>query len=329
MNTLRTIIATVICANAVCCAQDVARIAIPSQAAVGEARIALGEVAQISCSNPLTTRMLAAIDIGEFLPDETSKKISLSFIAIRVQLAGFGRTEFEIDGARTCQVEYRMPSALTDSDVEAAGVKAFSEVLGCDAKDVRVRLTRPFMGALPKGIREKRGLRAEVMPPIRGGLGMTTTLVRLWHNNDIVMTRNTPFKILQKQNVAMILASLRKDQPIDPRHVRIESRFVSAPVDQASKEDFIGKVATRDLKPGQTLFLTDMKSPAEKGLGPAVKTRDSVEVEAVAGRLLVRLPTATALGSGDIGDKIQFRNLESGRVRTGRIVANGRLRIEL
>lgn len=329
MAMARYILLLVLFANSAFAQDNVARIVVPAQAAVGQLKFSLGQVADISCRDLQLKRRISAIDVGEFSDSESVKKISLSFIAIRLQLSGIPSSAFQIDGAKDCQVEYQLPSALTDFEVEAAGGQAFRDALGGEAKDVRVRLTGPFMSALPKGIKDKPGLRAEVMPPIKGRLGMVSTLVRLWDGNDMVMARQTKFEVLQRQNVAVTLASVRRDQPISQRNVRLESRFVSKPVDQPTQEDLVGKIARRDLKPGQTLSLTDLKKPVSRSNTTAVKSRDTIEVEAVAGRLKVRLRAATALQSGAIGDLIQFRNLESGRVRTGRIVGNGKVQVQL
>lgn len=329
MNSARIILIFAAFANSLFAQDNVARIIIPSQAAVGEMKFSLGSVAQITCPDLQMQRRISAIDIGAFRPDESVKTLSQSFITIRLQLSGIPRDAFEIDGAPNCQVEYQLPSVLTDFEVEAAGGQAFRDALGGEAKDVRVRLTGPFMSSLPTGIKEKPGLRAEVMPPIRGRLGMVTTLVRLWHGDDMVMSRQTQFEVLQRQKVAITLASVRRDQPISERNVRLESRFVSKPVDQPTQEDLFGKIARRDLKPGQTLSLTDLKAPMSRINATAVKSRDSIEVEAVAGRLRVRLRAATALQSGAIGDMIQFRNVGSGRVRTGRITGNGKVQVQL
>lgn len=329
MDSARIIFLFVALANSLVAQDKVARIVVPSQAAVGDLKFSLGSVAQITCRDLQMQRRISAIDIGEFQADESIKTLTQSFISIRLQLSGIRRDAFEIDGAQNCQVEYQLPSPLTDFEVEAAGGQAFRDALGGEAKDVRVRLTGPFMSSLPTGIKEKPGLRAEVMPPNPGRLGKVSTLVRLWHGDDMLMSRQTQFEVLQRQNVAITLASVRRDQPISERNVRLESRFVSKPVDQPTQEDLAGKIARRDLKPGQTLSLADLKKPISQTSATAVKSRDSIEVEAVAGRLRVRLRAATALQSGAIGDIIQFRNVGSGRVRTGRIIDNGKVQVQL
>ena len=306
-----------------------AKIVLPSQVAVSNYKVSLGAVADITCDNAILRRKLSDIDIAEINTVKTATVVKQSFIRIRLQLAGIEQSRFVLDGADKCQIEYTPPKQLTDADVEAAGLIAFHESLGGSLRDIRVRLTAPFIASLPTGIRERPGLRVVALPPIRGNLGEVSTTMQLWDGKTLVLSKSTRFEVLQRQTVAITLASFSRDQPIELGNLKLEDRFLSKAQDQPVEKDLRGKIARRDIAPGQVLSLNDLKTATSTKQRIVVKARDTVRVEAIAGQLRVRLKSAVAMDSGSIGDTIRFRNPESGKINTGRIVGHGLLQIQL
>lgn len=306
-----------------------AKIILPSQVAVNSYVVTLGAVADITCDNPILRRKLSELDIAEITTGKSATVVKQSFIRIRLQLAGIERSRFVLDGADKCQIEYTAPKMLTDADVEAAGAVAFHESLGGSLKDIRVRLTAPFVAPLPAGIRERPGLRAVAMPPTRGNLGEVSTLMQLWDGKSLVLSKSTRFEVLQRQTVAVTLASFSRDQPIELGNLKLEDRFVSEAQDQPVENDLRGKIARRDIAPGQVLSLNDLKAAPTTRQRIAVKARDTVRVEAISGKLRVRLKSAVAMDSGSVGDTIRFKNPDSEKIGSGRIVGHGLLQIQL
>lgn len=306
-----------------------AQIVLPSQVAVTRYDVQLGDVADIRCSNSILRQKLEQINIAQIPTGKSSTQIRPSFLKIRLQLAGIDPSRFVIDGAKACGVEYTEPPLLTDAAVEQAGAIAFQEMLGGSIKDIRVRLNAPFVSGLPAGTRERRGLRAIVLPPARSKLGVVSASVQLWDGKSLLMNRLTRFEVMQRQTVAITLASFSRDQPIDLNNLKLEERFVSESKDQPIEKDLRGKIARRDIGPGQVLSLKDLKvASSSTRQRIVVKARDIVQVVAKAGRLRVRLPAAVAMQSGSVGDTIQFRNPASGMIKSGVITGPGKIEVQ-
>lgn len=307
----------------------VAHVALAERASVRFQQIQLGDIANITASNAALKRRLAELEIGDVPSDVFGVTLKKSKISILIRLNGIPREQFELDGPDSIRVEYNPPAALTDADVEQAAEATFLEVLGGKPEDLRVRLSGPFLASVARGIRDRKGLRVEVMAPLRGRLGKISTTIRLWDGKQLAASRPASFEVQKRQHVAVVLTSLRRDETINQRNVRLEKRFVAEFRDQPQEEDFLGKVARRDLQPGQVLSLADLKSAPRQSAVIAVRARETIEVEAVSGALRVRLQAATAMQSGRVGDVIQFKNPDSGHTRAGKIIGPGRVQVKL
>lgn len=305
------------------------RVVLPDQVAVRYEQVRLGDVATIQADDGGWKRRLSELEIAEVRPGQTRVAVRKSRISILIRLAGLPAERLIVNGPDVVQVEFDPPVALTDADVEQQARDTFPEVMGGTSQDLRVQLTAPFLATLPEGIRERKGLRVEVAPPRAGRLGRISTTVRLWDGGEMVASRSVPFDVRKRQKVAVVLSSLRRDEPVTARHVRIENRFVEKLHDEPTEADLLGKSARRDLQPGQVLSLADLKAPQRQTTLIAVRARETIEVEAVSGALRVRLQAATALQTGRVGDVIQFKNPDSGHTRAGRIVGPGRVQVKL
>lgn len=304
-------------------------IALPDQASVKYAQVRLGDIANITTSDAALKRRVSELEVAEFGQGQTRALVKQSRISILLRLTGLPVSQLQIEGPRVVQVEFAPPASLTDLDVEAAAKQTFLEQHGGQPDDLRVRLTSPFMASLGAAIRERRGLRIEVLPLREPRLGSVQGTVRLWDGSQLITGRSVGFEVQKRQQVAVVLTSMRRDDTVTSRNVRLEKRFVSKFQDQPSTEDILGKTTRRDLRPGQLLSLSDLKTQTRQASVIAVRARETIEVEAVSGALRVRLQAATALQTGRVGDIIQFKNPDSGHTRAGRIVGPGRVQIKL
>ena len=306
-----------------------ARIVVHEQVAVTNMKVTLGDIADIVCNDAALKKQLQSVDIADIMPGEHFASISTSFIEIRLRLAGVHSNQFNVTGGDVCQMELVQPQLLTDRDVEDAAMKTFQQALGTPSEDLRVRLTAPFVNSLPTGIKQRSGLRVEVAMPLRERLGQVSTMVRLWKDDELVATRSTRFDVLKRQTVAVTLVSLRKEQPISENNIRLETRFVDTVVDEPTPEDLFARVSNKNMRPGELVSPNDLKTTAAITRPIVVNSRDTVEVVAIKGRLRVKLRTAQALQSGRVGDIIQFKNVDSASIRSGRIVGPGSIEIKI
>jgi flagellar basal body P-ring formation protein FlgA len=103
-----------------------------------------------------------------------------------------------------------------------------------------------------------------------------------------------------------------------------EVRFNRDPAILASvavlPEDVDGKVAKRTLLPGRMIPLNSLRDAY------AVEAGSPVEVVFVAGALIISV-AGVPLQSGAVGDVIRVRNVDSGAVLTGTVLADGTIRV--
>ena len=309
--------------------ESYARIVVPEQVSVTDATVTLGNVADIITRDPLLRSRLSAVDIAVLKPGQTLATVSPSYIEIRLRLAGFSQEQFDVAGGGDCYLELVEPHVLSDREVEDVAMLAFQQALSVPANDLRVRLTAPFVASLPSAARSSPGLRVEVAMPAGGRIGQVSTMVRLWKGDELVAVRPTRFDVLKRQTVAVTLVSLQREQRVSDNNIRLESRFVETLIDAPVPEDLENRVSRRDIKAGELISLSDLKSSPTQVRPIVVNARDNIEVVAVKGRLRVRLRTAQALQSGRVGDMVQFRNLDSSTIRSGRIVAAGQIEIRI
>jgi flagella basal body P-ring formation protein FlgA len=88
----------------------------------------------------------------------------------------------------------------------------------------------------------------------------------------------------------------------------------------ASAEELIGKVSRRTLLPGRTIPLSALREVY------LVESGKPVEVRFVAGGLIIAT-TAVPLQDGSAGDMIKVRNMDSGTVFMGVVLADGSIQV--
>jgi flagella basal body P-ring formation protein FlgA len=85
-------------------------------------------------------------------------------------------------------------------------------------------------------------------------------------------------------------------------------------------EDVDGKVAKRTLLPGRMIPLKSLREAY------AVEAGSPVEVVFVIGPLRISV-TGVPLQPGSVGDVVRVRNIDSGAVLTGTVMADGTIRV--
>lgn len=94
---------------------------------------------------------------------------------------------------------------------------------------------------------------------------------------------------------------------------------VTAPVATGAAQ-LEGKVAKRTLLPGRLVPLSSVREPW------AIEAGVPVLVNYISGQLIISA-TAVPLAPGAIGDVVRMRNIDSGKVFTGVVLADGTVRV--
>ena len=126
-----------------------------AEAVVDSGEIRLADIAVIRSESARSKAALQQLDVGQLKEGRDSLTIRQTLVAIRLQLAGWSSDDFQIGGAKTTQVARRLYEPVTDSAIEAAAVNTMRTTLNVPPTELRVRLTSPFMGTLPKAVQSK------------------------------------------------------------------------------------------------------------------------------------------------------------------------------
>jgi flagella basal body P-ring formation protein FlgA len=123
--------------------------------------------------------------------------------------------------------------------------------------------------------------------------------------------------------------SLQRDDIVGERDVHFETRFLAVDQDEPDEDQVVGQRVRTTLGPGSILSLNDLADPPPQARPLVVHKRDKVRVTAVSGNVRVVLEAAEAMDAGRVGDAIRARNLQSGKIISGRISGPGRLEIKM
>jgi flagella basal body P-ring formation protein FlgA len=201
-------------------------------------------------------------------------------------------------------------------------------MLGVEEKDLTVRLQNAFMQAIPAAVRESDGLRIEITPPTRKGLGLVNMQVQLWSDSNLVLSRSASFEVRKRHRVAVARVSLTRDVPLDERAVQFENRLLAAEMDELDPAQVRGRSVRANVSAGSILQMRDLQTTTGAST-PLVKRGEMVQVNAMSGRLRTTLRNAEALQNGGLGETIELKNRESGQNLAGRVVGPGKVLIQI
>lgn len=304
-----------------------------SEVSVTEQMVLLRDVAKITHRDPRKAAEAGELELA-FIEDDARDQpleISLSSVRILLVLEGWSNQQIQVVGAETAVVRFHERKLLTDPDVESAALNTMQNVMEIPAADIQVRLVNGFVEGLPSHIRQMDGVRVEVLPPLVDGPGQISMNVRLWHDDDLLVTRIARFDVLRRFRVAVARSLLRRDTAIDGDSVQFERRFMAVRVDEPADDEVIGRRPRSDIKAGEIISMSSLGAVVIKPRPILIKARDSVRVIAKSGQIQVTLQAAEALQSGREGDLIQVRNPDpqSKKVIVGRVTAAGEVEVRL
>jgi flagella basal body P-ring formation protein FlgA len=261
------------------------------------------------------------------LPSQT---VSSRLVHIRLGLAGFSPSTFELAGADHVTVT-RSEATVPDEHYAAAIRTALAERFGLDADDLDVRLVQP---PTPRpnlvGVDLQKSSLEPVLPLILP-LGRTRIPVAILVGHEVRQQVAAPVEVALYTTATTAATMIGRGETLTPNHVISRRMRVVGPVSCASADQILGRRATRTLRPGETIRPQDVEAlgpdPEE---GPVlVKARDNVRVVARKAGLSVTLSAAEALQNGRRGDTIRVRNRNSQNIITGRVVGPGELEVAL
>jgi flagella basal body P-ring formation protein FlgA len=298
------------------------------QSTVRSTQVLLRDVAKLTCADAVRLAHAESIELRLIdLTQGDTATINRFTLNSRLILAGWSYDQFKMVGPEAVFVTYSEPHPLTDTDIEKAALKAMVELMGVDEKELTVRLQAGVIQTLPKEIRERDGLRVEILPP-KKSLGTLTMPVQIRSGDEVLFTRSATFDVRKRHRVAIARISLSRDMPLDERSIQFENRYLPVATDELDPAQVIGQRVRGTLVAGSVLQLRDLQT-SRTGGQIVVKRGESVRVFADLGRLRTALSNAQAMQDGGIGETIRLLNPDTRREIVGKVMGPGLVRIQI
>lgn len=301
------------------------------QATVQHDTVVLGDVAHVSGPSSTTVKRLQALDLTVLESTGDSEAISARHVQARLLLEGIDPRTVNITGPAESTVTLVSPEATAPAsplmnyqdDVLSQAVEALAKSWLAAPEDVEVQIL-----ASQTGMESHAGSMAlpELELPARLEPGRIQARLKWMSQGKIERVEQFTLEARLRQTVLLATHNINRGVPLKPQDVVEDRRLLSTRVEQIRAEQVVGCVAKRGLTQGDQLAAKDLTVPK---VMPAIQARNGVRVVAKKGRLTVTLQMAEALEAGNVGDVIRLRNLDSGRIITGRVVSSQEVEIPL
>ena len=290
--------------------------------------VLLCDVATINCGDSRLREIVEHVELCELNPFDISKRITQLNVRTRLVLAGLTLDQIRFSGAREVVVSFGEPNVLTDDAIETEAHRVLCQEMGVESFDLSVQLQSTLMETMSPKIQSMNDLKVKVVPPNKVTLGSTTMGVQFWKDDRILVTRFASFNVRKRHRVAIARASLSKEFPLDGRSIEFADRFLSAPADELSLEQIEGRNVKAVVPAGAVLQLKDLQL-SRTGRAIAIKKGENVKVVAINGKLRIQMMQVEAMQDGGIGEVIDLRNRETGKIFSGEVTAPGRAVVRL
>jgi flagella basal body P-ring formation protein FlgA len=273
-------------------------------------------------------RQIAALDVTE-RSDAVDQSVSRRQVQIRLLLAGFTPSEFDLAGPEHVTVT-RFEAIFPDERFADAIRTALASQFRLDPRDLDVRVVQPVT---PRPHMNGVSLESVSLNPV---LPMALPLGRTRIQVEIVAERQSQQQVGVTVEVALYQTAAAAARLIPAGEALTQDNVVSqrirvvGPTPFASPADVVGRTAARMLRPGEVIRPHDAQSGGQAEESPIlIRPAETVRIVARKGRLTVTLSAAEALQSGRLGETIRVRNPDSKRTITARVVGPGELEVSL
>jgi flagella basal body P-ring formation protein FlgA len=304
-------------------------------AAVHHETVVIGDVADVSGGSSIFIRRLKGLDLTMFEEVGGCETITARHLQARLLLEGIDLNSVSLTGAEEAIVtmlpaEQAGPVATAavstvnyQDDVLSQAISALSRSWLAPTEDVEVQILSSQSGMQPNA-----GSLAlpELELPTRLEPGRIQARLKWVNDGKLERIEQLTLEARLRQTVVLATHNIDRGVPLTPRDVVEDRRLLSNRVEQLSAEQVVGTVAKRGLTQGDLVTARDLVVPRK---APAIQARRGVRVVAKKGSLSVTLQMAEALEPGNVGDVIRLRNIESGRIISGRVVSSQEVEIPL
>ncbi|MFC1758073.1 flagellar basal body P-ring formation chaperone FlgA [Planctomycetota bacterium] len=297
------------------------------QSVVRQATVYLRDIATISGGDAVLRNRCGEVDVALLAIVSDDESIGKSLVEIRLLIAGLDGTDFNISGAESVTVRRIKNRSMDESIIETAQ-SALATIWQVKAEDVFVQLANPLSDTLLARL----GSNSEIKPILTGEprLGTNRILFGAYENGTLIEKFTASLEVSIQKELAIAKVPLKAGMIIEKEHVdKVRRNFRSRDA-LHSPSDVVGLEVSRTIRPGQ-IITSSVIRPADvsKKRDIIVKRRTRVRLVATKGRVTVSIPEAEALDDGAVGETIRVRNLQSGKIVTGRIASDKSVKISL
>lgn len=291
--------------------------------------VRVGEVAQVTTSNPRLKDAIDQLDLADAPARGASKTISREQLELRLALAGVSSSEASVTGASSVRIVYR-PENMRDETVLAAIRQPLAEKFSVAVEDLELQLAQPLSQSLAE-LEETSALRLAPRLPDSVSPGRLSIPVAVYQNDQLKQLTPVAVEAKVRQLVARVSKPIQSGEAFTAENVVWEKIAVSGSVGQGLARDLNNARARRSLSVGVWVRDYDVAGGAARTEQEPilVRSRDLVRVTARKGGLRVVLSAAQALQQGKLNEVIRLRNTQTGKIITGKVVGPGQVETEL
>ena len=291
--------------------------------------VRLSDVAVIAGRDEPAVRSISDLDLCH-LQTGDEKRLTRAFLELRLSLAVVHARNVRWSGSQSVIVTTDQSPEKLLLQVEQEIENKISHHLDRPLEDIRIRFLRPLEDVFVDEVNHDAELMPEVVISDEQPIGRKTIEVRLLNDRNVISSRSVSLEISVKQSELRVKELINRNELIGSENVYVFDSFVTSLQDQVLPADVYGRLARRNLRVGERLDLSDLQ-PELKTVPQeiVVRPRDAIRLIARHKNLEYVVPQAEAMQSGEIGQIIKVKNLQSNRVVHARLVSHDEAVVDL
>ncbi|MCA9075304.1 MAG: flagellar basal body P-ring formation protein FlgA [Planctomycetaceae bacterium] len=299
------------------------------QVRVSQGIVRVSHLAEVSGDDPEEVARVGQLDVMSLSQDNSKHTLPREQLLIRLLLAGYAESEIRVSGPQMVTVSQEAVSSHASTDIETAAAMAMAQALDVPREDVRARLAAPLDLPFDDQGTSEKNITIDVLPPVRPSLGRVRLTVRLLKDGQLKQTVNGLFDVRLRQAVVVASEPLVQGTVLTADHLTTSDDWTDVRHASSSIPQLLDRQVRRAIPAGEPVSSLDLQPIRTTKARPLISARDTVRLVVRHGTLTVIVPTAEALQSGQQGELIRVRNLDSRKVVVGRIVSAGEVEVQL
>lgn len=293
---------------------------------VEEPVVTVGAIATIEGGGPALRQRIAALDVAEVSEVGRTVVVSREQLGYRLRIAGIDGDAFRVEGPGQVQVKM-MTAELTEEAVARVAERAILQHVHAASEDAEFRVVeRVVLPAL--NLSQQDHVRLSVDPlPRAPAPGRVRVEVAVHVNGQRCVAVPVTLELMLYKQAAVTLRRLEPGEMLQAADIRLERRlFHPGDAWLPFGEQLLGKRLVHSVMAGQALAPADLDLPVSQD-EVLIRAHDYVKLLATLGTVSV-IATGEALQDGKAGQVIRVRNIDSGKVVTGRVAGRSTVEVE-